>query len=186
MFGSIFSLLVKLQSKQTMPQNPHNKESLSLSHLVVDRHDPLIVEQLHQAPIYKKHAEVKAQVASGGEVIITQLSDGTKETVNTAKTGDYIVTNPSGEKYVISAEKFLKRYEPKPGEPGVFLAKGHCKAIPNPWKRPIKLLASWGEWQYGNADCMIATTFDPETHEEGKDPYIIGKREFEQTYKIVN
>ena len=63
---------------------------------------------------FAKFARIQAQCAKGGEVIETVLSDGTKETLNTANAGDWIVTNPGGEKYVVPAAKFPKKYEPCP------------------------------------------------------------------------
>lgn len=47
------------------------------------------------------------------------------------------------------------------------------------------MMASWGEMQNGQADCMIADTFDPETEILGGDPYIIGLAEFNTTYKLA-
>lgn len=152
----------------------------------VNRHDPMIMERLKEAPVYRKQGEVRATIAQGGEIVITILGDGTTETRNTANPGDAIITNPGGEKYIIiDSEKFRKRYEPKKGEEGVYKAKGHCKAIVNPWHEGITMLASWNEMQNGQADCMIADIFDPATGELGGEPYIIGKAEFTKTYKPV-
>lgn len=36
------------------------------------------------------------------------------ETINTAKKGDYVVKNPTGEEYVLTPEKFKKNYYLKP------------------------------------------------------------------------
>lgn len=57
---------------------------------------------------YAKFARIQAIEAVGGEVIETILADGTKETSNTANAGDWIVTNPGGEKYIVPAAKFPK------------------------------------------------------------------------------
>jgi hypothetical protein len=151
----------------------------------VDRHSPEIVDALKEAPVYKKQGEVRAVIASGGEVIETQLKDGTVETRNTASNGDAIVTNPGGEQYIIKSETFQKRYEPKLGEEGIYTAKGYIRAIDNPFGSPVKMLASWGEMQYGARDCLLADTFNPETNELGGEPYMIGRTQFEQTYKLA-
>lgn len=153
--------------------------------LLVNRHDKRIIDGLREAPIYRKQGEVRAVIAKGGEVVVTILADGTTETRNTAKQGDAIITNPGGEQYIIGAEKFAKRYEPKEEEEGVFIAKGHSKAIVNPWAVPITMMASWGEMQNGQSDCKIADTYDIETGILGGEPYIIAPREFNQTYKPV-
>lgn len=153
----------------------------------VDRHDETIVGNLSQAPIYRKQGEVRAEIAKGGEEVVTVLADGSTETRNIAKEGDAIITNPGGERYIIDGVKFGKRYEQKMGEEnvGVFVAKGYCRAIDNPWAQPITMLASWGEMQNGQADCKIADTYDPDTQVLGGEPYIIGLAEFEQTYKLA-
>ncbi len=151
----------------------------------VERHAPEIQEGLEDAPIYRKQGEVRAEIAKGGEEIVTVLSDGTTETRNVAQPGDAIITNPGGERYIIAGTKFTKRYEAKEGEEGVYIAKGHCKAITNPWGSPITMLASWGEMQNGSSDCMIADTYEPTTGEMGGEPYIIGKAEFDSTYRAI-
>jgi hypothetical protein len=156
----------------------------------VDRHDERIMNGLKEAPIYKKQGEVRAHIAQGGEEVVTRLADGSYETRNVAKPGDAIVTNSTGEQYIVEAVQFWKRYEPKVGEDGraqegVFTAKGYCKAIDNPFGTPITMMASWGEIQSGAIDCKITDTFEPETNKMGGEPYIIGHTEFHQTYKPV-
>jgi hypothetical protein len=154
----------------------------------VDRHDERIMDRLITAPVYKKHSEVRAQIADGGEVVETRLADGSVETRNVAKPGDAIVTNPGGERYIIRAEKFGKRYKPKIGDDcqlvdGVFTAIGFHRVIDNPFGSPITMLASWGEMQYGQVDCKLADAYEPATKALDGDPYIIGRKEFAQTYK---
>ena len=63
---------------------------------------------------YAKFARVQATQALEETPIVTILQDDTKETTNTAMPGDWIVTNPGGEQYVVSEEKFSKKYEPAP------------------------------------------------------------------------
>jgi len=150
----------------------------------VNRHDPVIMEGIKEAPLYKKKGTVKAQTAKGGERIETVLADGTKETTNTAEAGDFIITNPKGEKYIVKPETFNKRYSPSQ-ENGVYEAKGYCKAIPNPFQEDIQIKASWGEIQTGDSECMFADTYDPDTRTLGGEPYIIEKYAFEETYAKV-
>lgn len=149
----------------------------------INRHAPEIMEGIKNAPVYKKKGEVAAVIANGGEVIETILADGTKETTNTAEAGDFIVTNPGGERYIVKADTFNKRYEAKDGEEGVYSAKGYCKAIENPYQEDITMEASWGEQQTGDAYCMLADTYDPITGELGGEPYIIEERAFQDTYQ---
>jgi hypothetical protein len=149
----------------------------------IDRHDEKLLQGLQEAPVYKKQGEVRAQIAAGGEEVVTTLADGSVETKNKAEQGDAIITNPGGEQYVIKADKFVKRYEAKAGEEGVYSAKGYCRAIDNPYGEPITMMASWGEMQNGQIDCKIADTYDLETQQVGGEPYIIGRAEFNDTYK---
>ena len=160
-------------------------QELRVQFLTIDRHDPKIMEALSRAPIFKEKGEVRAIIALGGELIETKLADGTVETKNTAAVGEVIVTNPGGEQYITSAEIFNKRHEPKPGEKGVYSAKGYCRATPNPWDAPITMMASWGKMQNGKADCMIADIYDVATKAMGGEPYIIDSDSFSDTYEII-
>ena len=53
---------------------------------------------------YKKSVGIKARQATSQENIVSGI-DATK---NIAEPGDWIITNPGGEQYIISAEKFAK------------------------------------------------------------------------------
>lgn len=148
----------------------------------VDRKSPEIMEALANAHVYRKQGQVRAHRAEVGEQITTTLASGAKETVNTANEGDWIVTNPSGEKYIISQAKFESRYEPT-DEDDVFRAKGHCRAIQNPFGNAIEIMASWGEPQTGDERCMIADTCDENGENMGGEPYLIDADAFAETYK---
>lgn len=45
-------------------------------------------------------------------------------------------------------------------------------------------MASWGEMQTGNSSCIIAVIYNPVTKVIDKDPYIIGEKEFNNTYEL--
>ncbi len=147
----------------------------------VDRKSPEIMEALKNAPIYKKFGEVKARQAVAGEKITTILESGQKETENTANEGDFIVTNPGGEEYIISEKKFLSRYEGTDKE-GIYGARGFCKAIKNPYGKPVEIIASWGEAQVGDENAFFADVCDEQGNAEGE-PYIIEGNAFANTYK---
>ncbi len=72
-----------------------------------------------QIGVYKKYAGVKARPGVAGEKIATILRDGHPEVdpqhPEVVSAGDWVVTNPSGEQYKISGEKFQKRYDVKAG-----------------------------------------------------------------------
>jgi len=152
----------------------------------IDPRAPPISEALdREGKIYCKTGEVRAEPALVETAVGTILADGTKETKNIAKPGDYIVTAPAGERYAVKPETFLARYVRKPGKKDVYIARGHIVAIPNPFGRPISILASWGEMQHAAGDCMIADVYDPATEQRAGEPYLIAGTEFARTYKRV-
>lgn len=162
----------------------HTPNSPEKEYSFLDRKSPEILSLLENAPLYRKYGTVKARTALAGEKISTILEDGTIETAdNVAKMSDFIITNPSGEEYIISTEKLGQRYD-STDEDGIYKAKGYCKAIKNPYDKPIEILASWGEPQIGDADCMIADTCDLNGIVDGE-PYIIQLKAFVNTYTTV-
>ncbi len=148
----------------------------------VDLNVPTITAVLASAPVFQKQGHVTARRAVVGEKIATVLASGAKETDNTAKEGDWIVTNPSGEQYIIGEQKFNGRYEAT-DKPGVYKAKGSCRAVVNPFGKPIEIMASWGEPQTGGVDCMVADTCDADGSNLGGKPYLIDAAAFAETYK---
>ena len=121
----------------------------------IDRKAAEILAALATAPVFKKQGQVNARPSVAGEEATPTLGGGQKETDNKANEGDWIVTNPSGEQYIISGKKFSARYEAT-AEEGVYAAKGSCRAIVNPFGEPIEIMASWGSPQTGDENCMIA------------------------------
>jgi hypothetical protein len=154
--------------------------------LEVERNAPAIECALDKAgKRYRKVAKVRARRALRKTTVNTLLADGTRETSNVAEPGDYIVTAASGERYVVKQETFEARYLLKPGRKTVYVARGQVIAVENPFRRPVSIMASWGERQHGAADCMIADVFDSASGRRAGEPYIIGRAEFEQTYRPV-
>lgn len=147
----------------------------------VDRKSLEIMSALEMAPIFKKQGRVQARPAVEGEVVVTTLAGGAEETINTAKANDWVMTNPSGEQYVIGKEKFFGRYEPT-DENGVYQAKGYCIAVKNPFGTPIEIMASWGSPQTGDENCLIADTCDANGENRGGEPYLIDSKSFAETY----
>jgi hypothetical protein len=148
----------------------------------INRKSSDILSALSAAPVYSKQGTVLAHKAQPGEKIVTTLASGAKETENVAKEGDWIVTNPSGEQYVIAEQKFMGRYAPTTVE-GTYKAKGSCRAVKNPFGKPIEIMASWGSPQTGDENCMIADTCDPDGSNMGGEPYLIDAAAFAETYK---
>ncbi|ADP72028.1 hypothetical protein Rvan_2819 [Rhodomicrobium vannielii ATCC 17100] len=154
--------------------------------LFVDRLSPRIAAALDgQGRRYRKAAEVRAERVSSPRSINTILSNGAVETKNRAEPGDYIVTAETGERWVVKPDTFVKRYSLKPGRKNVYLARGEVVAVPNPFGRPIEILASWGDKQVGATDCMIVDVFYPATGTREGQPYLIAHAEFGKTYRSV-
>lgn len=128
---------------------------------------------------YAKFARIQAVQAQGGEAIETILADGTRETTNTANAGDWIVTNPGGEQYIVPGAKFPKKYEPAPeiGE-GWFKPTGGVQKFME-LSEDTSFVCSWDEEQFIAAGGMVnVTSLD--------DIYGIARGEFFDTYKACN
>ena len=147
--------------------------------LRVDVRDDNVLRDLEQAPTFRKHAVVVARPARAGESLDTVLASGQLETRNVARTGDWVVTNPSGESYLVPGERFARLYAPS--EDGLCRAAGRCKALRNPFGVPIEIEAAWGP-ERGGADCWIAAPCDAEGHIEGT-PYLVDGASFRETYR---
>ena len=151
--------------------------------LLVDRKSKQIIDMLLSAPLYQKSGYVHARMATEGEEVVTVLPDGLRETKNSAHAGDHIVMNPTGEENVVSGGKFEGRYKAT-GEADIYHAEGFCRAILNPFGRPIRIDAPWGSTQVGDTNCMIADTCDANGSGEGE-PYLIDGDIFAKTYRVV-
>lgn len=152
-----------------------------MKYIRIDPTSPEILKALASAPVFRKHVRVNARPAVPGEVIDTTLASGAKETTNTANEGNWVITNPSGERYIVSAEMFSARYEPT-DEPGIYAATGFCRAIKNPFGTPIEFMANWGTPQTGDEQRMIAVTCDKDGNPVGE-PYLIDGDAFAETYR---
>ena len=135
----------------------------------------------------RKVGYVAARRAQKSEVVETRWNG--KETTNTARVGDYIVTNLSPERiplhdgdshmnvYVIVAERFADLYEPASGESDhgtVHRAKGVVSALPFPGG--FDILAPWGSRQTTAAGYLICN---------GAEVYGASREAFEATYEVL-
>lgn len=114
----------------------------------------------HLVDKYIKSTKVLARPAKEGEKIITSI-EGEERTKNRAKAGDFIVKNPSGEKYIVSREKFNKRYELSDEAPNIPDFKEY-QAVGIVWGfqydgPDIKIEAPWGEQQVVKSGDMIVS-----------------------------
>jgi hypothetical protein len=147
-----------------------------------------IAKKLGHPPLRaRKIGYVAARRAEKSEVVETR-SNG-KETTNTARVGDFIVTNLSPDReplrdgdghfnvYVIAAEKFASLYDPtdEDNEHGaIYRAKGVVSALPLPGG--FDIMAPWGERQTASAGYLLCN---------GPEVYGSSKEAFEETYEVV-
>lgn len=139
-------------------------------------------EKFATAQKYKKSAIIHARQVNYAEHLDTILESGLLETSRVVPVGHWIITNPGGEEYAVSDEKFKTRYD-HIGD-GRFTSHGVIRAFQNPTGTDIEILAPWGEPQYGDAQCFLASTCDDE-FAATQDLYIIGYQEFLDTYQAI-
>ncbi len=161
----------------------YKQNSPEREYLFIERKSAEILALLLQAPLYQKHAIVKARKVIPGERVETITSSGITETIKTGLEGDWLVTNPTGEQFVLDNNTFTSRNIATDTE-GVYKAVGYCKAVQNPYGKAIEIMASWGQAQYGDANCYIADTCGEDGVMHGE-PYIIERRAFVDTYQEV-
>ena len=123
------------------------------------------------------------------ETVDTYLPDGTVESTKEAAPGDWVVTGPEAEEFVLSSEKFDSLYEEK--EPGIFVPKERkIMALKNPAHTKIRIDAPWGTKekpasQYGESQCILVIELDSEGNFTDN-RYIIGDEVIlESNYTLV-
>lgn len=143
-----------------------------------------------------KHGAISVRRAEPGEQVATVAGDGTKETVNTAKLGDYVVTklgddlkpalNQNGHEnvYIMSGATLAKKYLDSDGnkidsEKGT---EGICRpdsSIPQKWvqvDKDIRIMAPWGEAMVIRKGGYLNVT-------NPSNVYGISEKDFNDTYK---
>jgi len=139
---------------------------------IVDLDSPEFDQLLQDASLYIKQAEVQARQVTTKEEVKTPLD----ATTSIANAGDWIVTNPGGERYTVADDVFQKAYKAKPGQPGIFVAVGiPVKAIQV--NRNIVFKAPWGEDQAVEAGGYIVE------RQDNQERYGIEEEAFLTTYQ---
>jgi hypothetical protein len=147
-----------------------------------------IAKTLGRPPLgARKIGFVAARRAKKSEVVETHWNG--KETSNTARRGDFIVTNlsPISEPlrdadgrlnvYVISADRFPSLYEPAAGRSehgAVYRARGLVSAIALPGG--LDIAAPWGERQTASSGYLLCN---------GAEVYGSSAAAFEATYEVL-
>jgi hypothetical protein len=147
-----------------------------------------IAEKLGAKPLHaRKIGYVAARKAEKSEVVETRWNG--KETTNTARVGDWIVTNLSPQRevlrdgeghantYVIAADRFADLYDRAEGTGefgAIYRPKGIVSAIPLPGG--FDIAAPWGERQTGAAGYLLLN---------GEEVYGSNAETFAATYEVM-
>lgn len=123
---------------------------------------------------YNKYGDVKARPAKNGEHIVTVI-DGKVETRNTAKQGDYVLTGPAGENYIVEGKTFKARYTKV--KTGVYKPIGSCNAFQYKGEA-FEFKAPWGEKMLCEKGDYLASI-----ESDLSDIYRIESSVFGKTYK---
>lgn len=136
-----------------------------------------------QSKTYQKSGEITARVGKIGEEIFTVMANGLQETKNTVTEDEkgcpgWVVTNSTGEEYIVSDSVFKKKYERIAG------TENRYKPIWNPItaaqiNENICFNAPWGETQNLIAGGYLVFNKDFD------DVYGIQEEEFVETYGII-
>ncbi|MBQ8992341.1 hypothetical protein IJ090_02835 [Candidatus Saccharibacteria bacterium] len=100
--------------------------------------------------------------------------------------GEWIATNPKvcesdrDNNYAIPDATFKKRYEPIPGAPGMFRAKGMARIIRNDTGDDVEIEAPWGGPQNGDRNCYFCAPYDKDDPDNlaENDRYILSENDF--------
>lgn len=129
-----------------------------------------------------KFKKVKAREGVVGQKVLTIMKNGLIETKNTVKLDketkkpDYIITNLSGEEYVIPYKTFYKKYEQTPDKNSMYKPKP-IKVTVVELKEDVSFIAPWGElMNIAKGGYLVVDNPD--------DIYGIQREEFFATYKI--
>jgi hypothetical protein len=173
-------------------EDAFNPQLITQKELVNDYLETIVAKN----HVYQKVKEVSAEEAIGGEHIVTITSSG-YETKNTAKKGDYIVTNQtkSQEKYIISKATFERDYKRTKTSknsyikiPTIYALEFTKENFPELFKKIKKespsnsalyIETSWKESQVVRENDFLVC------NQNQTEIYRIDKKEFEETYGIV-
>lgn len=131
------------------------------------------------ALVYRKIAtlsKINVEIASKQQEVVT-IIDGMEETRNIADIGDYIITGPKGERYVLKAEKFGGLYEEDPADASRYISRNVIRALR--LDEDVELTAPWGEKQRALRGSYVAQRVSSPS-----DIYLIEEGAFKATYAL--
>ena len=130
--------------------------------------------------MYAKFATINAVQGKVGEKVVTVMKNGLSETENFVSVDektykpDWIITNPSGERYIINDTTFNKKYEPLDLENNIYKPNGGvCLFVQV--NENISFVAPWGETMVIEKGGYLNIT-NPD------DIYGVQEKEFNETY----
>lgn len=136
-----------------------------------------------QSKTYQKSGKITARVGEIGEEIVTVMANGLQETKNTVTVDEngnpgWVVTNSTGEQYIVSDSVFKKKYE------RIAVNGDRFKPIWNPITAAqidenICFVAPWGEKQNLVAGGYLVF------NEAYDDIYGVQQEEFNETYALI-
>ncbi|KKU50916.1 MAG: hypothetical protein A3A28_01580 [Candidatus Sungbacteria bacterium RIFCSPLOWO2_01_FULL_47_32] len=113
-------------------------------------------------------------------IVETRLPDGTVESIEEAKAGDWIITGSKGERFVFTDKKFHDLYIAD--TLGGWIPRNRrVVALHNPFRKAVKIQAPWGTpeklaYQEGSEKAIFVAEVAPDGTLT-KDRYIIGDNE---------
>lgn len=131
---------------------------------------------------YVKSTTITARKGIVGERIFTIMSNGLHETNNIVSKDhngnvDWVVTNITGEQYIVKDSVFNEKYEPVENADDVFRPKGN-PIVAGKVSEDISFVAPWGEIiNLVSGGYVVFTNMD--------DIYGIQETEFKKTYKKI-
>ena len=126
---------------------------------------------------FVKRAAVSARPGSPGERVVTTLADGFRETENTVgvdpRTGapDWVITAPSGERYIVRNAAFRERYIPDPDASGRYIPAGKpvlAAQVPE----DLCIRAPWGELQAIRAGGWLIVAGEGDVYGNSEDEFL--------------
>jgi len=183
------------------------KDAIGNSQIPVNPFSKKHLDGFDASDIYEKIGPIKAEQVKEDTDFSTILDSGHEEAKERANAGDYIITNPGGERYKNTEKNFLKTYEPHPTDPGVFNVRSDAPKArvtqigTSPESGDWHTMQPWGgespdepgkqidvkQPMHGGDYLMTKVDSDGKSTATPDDiwsrPYGIGKKEFEQTYR---
>jgi len=159
--------------------NSQEQEQIKL----VDLHSHDFEEKLkREGSVYVRKIEpiVGALQVHEPVTVETLLPDGTLESTQEAREGDWVITGSKGEKFVFTDKKFQDLY--RQGDKGSWVPKERkIIAIQNFFGESVRIVAPWGTkekpaYQDGSEKCMLVIGLDSAGNFTS-DRYIIGDEE---------